>query len=164
MKATCQHCGHTFDYPAHSTCPNCGDIEKREKSDGKKFAHHKAGKRTIGGNEIYFPNQMEANYYRYLHWMREHGMIADFEYQPDYLDFTQYGFTHGTTRYRPDFKVTEKDGSTYYVETKGWLDAKSKTKLKRAREYSKVRVNLVLYREYKQLEKQISGLVPEWER
>jgi formylmethanofuran dehydrogenase subunit A len=35
----------------------------------------------------------------------------------------------------PDFLVTKTDGTTYWVEVKGYMDAKSLTKIKRFKKY-----------------------------
>jgi hypothetical protein len=71
----------------------------------------------------------------------------------------------GTRSYTPDFKIWElHDSVPYYVEIKGWMDAKSKTKLKRiAKYYPDVRIVLVGKDEYKKIEKSFSGIVENWE-
>lgn len=169
MKATCNHCGYKFDFTGTGSCPNCaaGDQTPGEavETATQKFNQQSKGYREIGGARIYFPNRMEANYYRYLLFSKRQGTVRHFEYQPAYLDFTEHGYKHGITRYRPDFFVVDDTGYRYYVECKGWYDPKSKTKLKRAREcYPEIDIRLVMTRDMRELDKNIGGLVPGWER
>jgi len=65
----------------------------------------------------------------------------------------------------PDFKIWEKEDSTpFYVEVKGYMDSKSRVKLKRMKKYyPDVKVVLVGKKEYKSLEKQFSALIKYWE-
>jgi len=165
--ATCQHCGERFRYPDTPTCPKCGTAENRMDSAAKEaraWNRCKWKKRTIGGVEINFPNKMEANYYRYLHWLDLKGEILGFEYQPKAFDFRPK-HTKGTTSYKPDFKVWDNDCYTWYVETKGYMDAKSKTKLKRmAKLFPHVHVELVLYNDYKKLAAKVGALIEGWEK
>ena len=67
--------------------------------------------------------------------MKKHGEIKDFSYEPTipatgtkFFDFPSK--KHGTTRYKPDFMVVTKTGITEFHEVKGYIDSKSKTKLK----------------------------------
>jgi len=132
-------------------------------NEARRWDRPKWEKRTIGGKIINFPNKMEANYCRYLYWLRRNCSIESFQYQPDAFDFRPK-YTRGTTSYKPDFKVYENGGGVYYVETKGYMDAKSKTKLKRMAElYPDVRVELVMYRDYKKLAAQVGALIEGWE-
>jgi len=89
---------------------------------------------------IYFPNKMEANYWRILSWQQEHGIIEGFQHQPAPLDFTSKK-EFGIRRYRPDFLMKRKMclrgrpkgiplPQMVYVEVKGRMDAKSLTKLR----------------------------------
>ena len=43
----------------------------------------KAGWREIAGRRIYFRSRWEANYARYLQWLKDRGEIVDWEYEPE---------------------------------------------------------------------------------
>lgn len=92
-----------------------------------------AGWYDIGGKHIYFRSQFERRYAKLLQLMKESGEIQDWEYEAD--EFWFENIRRGVRSYKPDFKVTGKDGKIWYVETKGYLDSKSKTKLKRMAKY-----------------------------
>lgn len=55
-------------------------------------------------------------------------MIKGWEYEPQTFWFEK--IKRGTRSYLPDFKVYAEDGHMW-VEVKGYMDAKSKTKIKR---------------------------------
>ncbi|MCV6900732.1 DUF1064 domain-containing protein, partial [Escherichia coli] len=77
----------------------------------------------------FFRSSWEANYARYLNWLIAQGEIAKWEFECQ--TFVFHGITRGVISYTPDFKVYSKDGSHEWHEVKGWMDAKSKAKLKR---------------------------------
>ena len=63
----------------------------------------------------------------------------------------------------PQF-ITELDGAIYFVEVKGWMDPKSKTKLKRmAKYYPKVDLRVVGAAEYRELDRKLGAAIPGWE-
>ena len=51
--------------------------------------------------------------------------------------FVFEGIKSGTTSYKPDFYIKNKDNICFWVECKGYMDSKSKTKLKRFLKYFK---------------------------
>ncbi|MFI0477756.1 MAG: DUF1064 domain-containing protein [Candidatus Rhabdochlamydia sp.] len=89
--------------------------------------------RSIGGKTKFFRSTWEANYARYLEYLKENGKIKDWEHEPQTFWFLK--IMRGARSYLPDFKVTNLDGSHYWVEVKGWMDSKSKTKIKRFKKY-----------------------------
>lgn len=99
----------------------------------RTFDHIKAGWHVIGGKKIYFRSGLELKYAKILQFRLEAGDILNYEYEPETFYFE--GIKRGVTNYKPDFKVYKNDGSHYYIEVKGYLDAKSKTKIKRFRKY-----------------------------
>ena len=124
--------------------------------------------RTRGGrredlDNRYFRSAWEANFARYLNFLVENGDIMKWEYEPDTFEFIE--IKRGTRSYTPDFKVFDsKDAEPYYYEVKGWMDAKSKTRLKRmAKYYPGVRVIVFGQKEYTSLKKSLAGLIPNWE-
>ncbi len=65
--------------------------------------------------------------------------------------------------YKPDFRVREK-GKDYYIEVKGFMDAKSKTKLKRMKgHYPEVDLRLVDTRQYRSIAEKVGRMIPGWE-
>lgn len=93
----------------------------------------KAGWRSIGKVEKFYRSSWEANYARYLEFLKKQGEIKDWDHEPKTFWFDQ--IRRGAVSYLPDFKVTRNDGSHYWVEVKGWMDDRSKTKIKRFKKY-----------------------------
>jgi hypothetical protein len=109
---------------------------------------------------IHFRSLWEANYARYLDWLREQGQIESWAYEPD--TFVFHGVTRAPVTYTPDFRVTELDGSVVYHEVKGWMDGKSKSKLKRmAKFYPAVRIIVVDESGYRAIAKWAAA-IPHW--
>lgn len=98
-----------------------------------KFKNMQSGDYDINGKVIYFRSLWEPNYALYLDFLIKQKQILKWEYEPDTFWFDQ--IKRGVRSYKPDFKVTNIDGSIEYHEVKGYMDAKSKTKLKRMRIY-----------------------------
>ena len=124
------------------------------------YSRAAGGRREDLGGQ-YFRSMWEANYARYLNWLVEQGEIQEWEYEAD--TFVFHGETRGAITYRPDFKVTERDGSVIYHEVKGWMDGPSKTRLRRMKKhYPDVQIVLIGEEEYKALSKW-KGIIPNWE-
>jgi hypothetical protein len=105
------------------------------------YDHIQRGEYLIGDREMYFRSKWEANYALYLEFLKKQGEIKDWHYEVKMFDFP---IPHGVTRYMPDFQVIEKDGSVTYREVKGYMDSRSKTKLKRMKKYyPQVKIELV---------------------
>lgn len=122
----------------------------------------KAGWREIGGKRKYFRSKWEANYARYLEWLKQKNEIEDWLHEP--VTFWFAGIKRGCVSYLPDFWVKEKSGSESYHEVKGWMDDRSKTKIKRMGIYHpKVKLIVINGDVYGQIKKSLSGLIPEWE-
>lgn len=122
----------------------------------------KAGWREIGGKRKYYRSRWEANYARYLQWRKEQGEIAEWLHEPETFWFA--GIKRGCVSYLPDFRVVNSDGSIYYVEVKGYMDAKSATKLKRMAKYHPtVKIELVDKVAYKSIEQIGKYLIKGWE-
>lgn len=121
-----------------------------------------AGWRTINGRRIYFRSKWEANYARYLEWLRAKGEIEAWDHEPETFWFLK--IKRGTRSYLPDFRVVERGGRKVYHEVKGWMDAKSRIKLERMAKYHPaIVIILVDKKSYLAIAKAVSRLVPEWE-
>lgn len=127
-------------------------------SPEQRHSFRKGGKRKDLG--IYVRSSWEANFARYLNWVKERGDIKKWEYEPDTFDFP---IKRGTRFYTPDFKVWENDGSVIYYEVKGWMTQRGETALKRmAKYYPEIKLVLFDKRQYKELSKW-RRLIPNWE-
>lgn len=151
-------------------------IKKRERSvkimktraaSGKvvcpiKNGSWKAGWRTVGATRAYFRSRWEANYARVLEWLVSRGQIAKWEHEAETFWFDK--IRRGSVSYLPDFRVTNIDGTIEFHEVKGWMDARSKTKLKRMAKYHpSVKLVLIDSKQYKAISKTLGAAVPEWE-
>lgn len=125
------------------------------------YSRGRMGRRPDLDNQHY-RSAWEANYARYLNFLKARGEITAWQYEPDTFWFHE--IKRGVRSYLPDFKIFEGDRH-HYVEVKGWMDQKSKTKLARmAKYYPEVDLRLVGAKEYRQLQKCIGSLIPGWER
>ena len=138
------------------------DCQSRGNLVKERSASWKSGWREIGGINKYYRSRWEANYARVLEYMKSVGEIALWEHEPTTFWFE--GIKRGCRSYLPDFRVTRLDGSIYFAEIKGWVDARSITKLKRMKKYHPSIELVVLYtKEYKNIEKVYSKLITGWE-
>lgn len=116
---------------------------------------------AFGDRKFYMRSSWERNYARYLEFVKQHGDIKDWDYECQVFEFKE---RHGTTRYLPDFKIIRSDGTHYWVEVKGHMKQKDRTKLKRMkRDYPEEVVELLDGHAYRELAKTCSSLIPEWE-
>ena len=116
---------------------------------------------TVGGVRKYFRSQWELNYAHYLEWLKSKGQIKSWEHEPETFWFE--GVKRGCVSYLPDFRVTENNGSIVYHEVKGWMDDRSKTKIKRMAKYHpNVKLIVIDSKAYASLSKSVSGLVDGW--
>lgn len=129
-----------------------------------KFGTNKMEGKFHSGNyecargSIYFRSMWEANYALYLDWLVKQKQIKDWEYESDTFFFEKIKL--GTRSYRPDFKVFNKDGSVEYHEVKGYMDSKSKTKLKRMKKYHPlVKIVLIERAFYMDMLNKLKGII-----
>lgn len=117
----------------------------------------------IGGKRFFSRSQWERNYGAYLQFLKEHGYIKEWVYEPKTFWFE--GIRRGTNNYKPDFLVTFPDDTTEYREVKGYLDRKSKTKLKRMKKYfPDVKVRMIDGAWFKQHGSKMALIVPGWRK
>jgi len=127
-----------------------------------KHGSWKSAWREIGGRRIYARSRWEANYARYLEWLKVNGQIKEWEHEPETFWFV--GIRRGCCSYLPDFKVTENNGSSGFHEVKGWFDARSKTKIKRMAKYHPtVSLRIIAAPWFKENGRKLSGIIPGWE-
>lgn len=122
----------------------------------------KAGWREIGDHKKYYRSRWEANYARWLQFLKQQGEIVDWVHEPDTFWFEEV--KRGVRSYLPDFKIWENDGSIAYHEVKGWMDSRSKTCISRMKKYyPDVTLIVIGERHYRKIERQASHLCWEWE-
>lgn len=127
--------------------------------NGSAYSNARGGIRDDLG--MYFRSAWEANYARYLNWLIGKRELLRWEFEPDEFAFP---VKKGCRFYLPDFKVFELDGTFSYHEIKGWMDQRSKTKLKRMAKYHPdVKIVLIDQKSYNAIERLLSKTIPNWE-
>jgi len=86
-----------------------------------------------GEKRYFMRSKWEYNYAWYLDFLKRHNEILDWEYEADTFWFLE--IKRGVRSYTPDFKIYTKNDGVEYHEVKGYMDAKSKTKLARMKKY-----------------------------
>lgn len=135
---------------------------KRKKQN--MYSHAKRGyRKDISKGKIFFRSAWEANYARYLDYLVLKRVIKKWEFEPDTFWFEK--IKRGVRSYCPDFKVWDyATHDPYYVEIKGYMDARSKTKIKRmAKYYPLIELQIIDSREYMNIKHVFSSLIKNWE-
>lgn len=115
-------------------------------------------------DDRYFRSKAEANYARFLnHCIKtKHGNIIRWEYEVQEFEFP---IKRGERFYKPDFKVWMKDGTYQWHEVKGWMDAKSKTKLKRFKQFhpaEEAKLVLIMMDDLKKIGQMFGRIIDNW--
>ena len=150
------------------------------KNGWNPYSNAKGGKREDIG--IYVRSRMEANYIRYLNFVK-----TKWEYEPKIFYFD--GIRRGTLTYTPDIYLPEEDK---WIEIKGWFTQRAKTSLRRFKKYyfsefqkliiilddpfsrnksngkameylEEIGIGLNRIQSYKEIRKKLSKLIPGWE-
>lgn len=122
----------------------------------------KAGWREIGGKRKYFRSKWEANYARYLEFLKQHNEIKEWRHESKTFWFEK--IKRGCRSYLPDFEVTLNNDKIEWHEVKGWYDARSKTVLKRmAKYYPNEKVVVIFGKQYNSIASQMKNLIKDWE-
>ncbi len=132
---------------------------------GTGRAHKKGDSkwRTIAGQNFYFRSRWEFNYALYLQLLKTTGKISGWEHEPRTFWFKK--ILRGVRSYLPDFRVIHLNGSQEYVEVKGFMDARSATKLKRMGiYYPEIHIRVVDKDWFTENTKRLKTLIPEWEK
>jgi len=121
-----------------------------------KHGNGKGGTRKDLG--IYVRSSWEANYARYLNFLKKNREIQDWEYEPDTFYFEN--IKRGTRSYTPDFKIMENDGEIIYHEVKGYMDQKSRTKLNRMKKYyPEIKIILIMKKEMMEIKNKVGAFL-----
>lgn len=127
--------------------------------NSREKASWKCGWRIIGNNnKIYFRSRWEANYARYLNFLKSNNEILDWIHEPKTFIFPD------NRTFLPDFEVIKKDGTIEYHEVKGWLDDRSKHHFTAMREFFPTENLVIIFSEkYKEIEKMFFDRIEGWE-
>jgi hypothetical protein len=122
----------------------------------------KAGWREIGGKRKYFRSKWEANYARYLEFLKTNKQIKDWEHEARVFWFE--GIKRGCVSFLPDFQIEENSGELTYHEVKGWMDERSKTKIKRMSIYfPQVKLTVIDAAWFKSNNRTLMSIIYGWE-
>ncbi len=122
----------------------------------------KQGWRNIGGYDKYYRSKWEANYARYLEFLKQNNEIKNWFHEPKTFWFEDV--LRGCRSYLPDFLIINKDNSEEYHEVKGWMDDKSKTKLSRmTKYYPSVKIKVIQEDWFKENNIKLRPIIKEWE-
>ncbi len=118
--------------------------------------------RDIGIHRCYCRSMWEGNFGRWLEYQVKHKMIKSWEHEPQTFWFLD--IKRGVRSYLPDFKVTNLDGTHYWVEVKGYMDSKSRTKLKRMEKYyPQEKIVLIDSKWFSTNSSKLKLIIPNWE-
>lgn len=122
------------------------------------FNNIKRAWHNINGHDIFFRSAWEYNYCLYLEYLVKHNYIKSWEYEKDIFWFEN--IRRGVRSYTPDFKVTNNNDTIEYHEVKGWMNAKSITKLNRMRiYYPAIKMVLIDKKVYTDLKRKIGRML-----
>lgn len=141
-----------------------GSMTKHKNGFYKSQRQYTRGKKRwveVDGKRFFARSSWEGNYGLYLNFQKKSGLIKDWHHEPDIFWFK--GIKRGVCSYLPDFKIVNMDDSIEYHEVKGWMDNKSKTKIKRMAKYHPaIRLIIIEAKRYKEIARSIHGLIPGW--
>jgi ribosomal protein S13 len=129
-------------------------------TSGNIYSKSKKGTIEIGGKKVFCRSTWEANICAYFQFLKDNGEIKDWDLEVKTFWFEK--IKRGVRSYKPDFFITNNDGSQYFEEVKGYMDSKSKTKIKRmAKYYPEVDLRILDQKRYKEISK-MSSIIPNW--
>jgi len=138
-------------------------MNERIRTKGSCYSRTKNGWYILHGERFYFRSSWEVVYARYLDFLVSKKEIKRWEYESETFWFEK--IKRGVRSYNPDFKVFLNSGSIEYHEVKGWMDDKSKTKLKRMKKYypevTMVLIDKDVYKGIAALERMFPEAIPE---
>jgi hypothetical protein len=133
---------------------HCRDLDKLPEEPKGVILHKVSAGGWRDDLDRYFRSSWEANYARYLNFIKE-----PWEYEPKEFEFP---VKRGNRTYKPDFYLPRLDR---WVEVKGYMDQKSKVKLNRFKKYFPeefAKLEIVDGEKYSEIKK-YAGLIPGWE-
>jgi len=135
-----------------------GRMPKNILNGNRKFGNVQRGHYDCSKGEMFFRSKWEANYALYLDFLVKQGEIKNWMYEEDTFMFERIKL--GTRSYTPDFKIFNNDETVEYHEVKGYMDQRSKTKLKRMYIYYPEIVIILVDRSfYSEIVKKFKGII-----
>ncbi len=137
-------------------------LEQAKNRARKSYTWANGGHRTDLGN-VYFRSAWEANYARYLNLLMKMKVVTDWKFEPETFWFEN--IKRGVRSFLIDFKVQyANEENPVYVEVKGYMDKRSKTKISRFRKYyPQHRLEVIGSKEYHAIVNRWSSAIPNWE-
>lgn len=126
----------------------------------KPYSRGKACWVEIDGKRFFARSRWEANYGLFLEFQKSKGLIKDWWHEPETFWFD--GIKRGVCSYLPDFKVCTLSGSFEYHEVKGWMDDRSKTKIRRMAKYHPAVMLIVKDAAWFKANRGLAKTVPGW--
>lgn len=115
----------------------------------------------IDGKRMYLKSNWERKYCLYLSFMKKHGHIVDYEYEPETFWFQN--IKRGVVSYKPDFKVQFPSGSSEFIEVKGYETSQDRTKYKRMAKYHpEVKLRVVGKEWFKDIGNKLKNIIVGW--
>lgn len=117
---------------------------------------------TIGGKTYFFKSSWEIAYAKFLEWLKNDKQIRDWLYEPDIFKFEK--IKKGTMYYCPDFRLLLLNSKYEYHEVKGYMDQKSKVKIKRfVKYYPHVSIKLVDKNWFDKNREGCKAIIADWD-
>lgn len=123
----------TLEHRMKVSQAHAGKMPKNISYSSGGYGNVQRGYYDINGTTMYFRSKWEANYALYLDKLIDLREIYKWEFEP--YTFMFEAIKLGTRSYTPDFKVWTDENTFEWHEVKGYMDSKSKTKLKRFKRY-----------------------------
>ena len=115
----------------------------------------------IDGKRMYLKSNWERRYCLYLSFMKKHGHIVDYDYEPETFWFK--GIKRGCVSYKPDFRVLFPSGNVEYMEVKGYESSKDRTKYKRMAKYHPdVKLRVIGKEWFKENGSKLKNIISGW--
>lgn len=135
-----------------------GKMPKNISSSNRMYGNVQRGTYICSKGDVYFRSKWEANYALYLDFLIQQNQILNWEFESERFFFEKIQL--GTRTYTPDFKVFNENGTVEYHEVKGYMDSRSKTKLKRMKKYyPDVKLVLIERKLYSEILKKLNGVI-----
>lgn len=133
----------------------------RTKNETKLRTRFQSGWHDIGKKRVYLRSSWELSYAKYLEWLKNNKQIKEWIYEP--ITFYFEGIKRGTNNYKPDFCVHELNGTYTYIEIKGYMSPKDRTKFKRMAKYHpNIKLIVIDAPAFRKLKAQLGAISGHW--
>lgn len=123
-----------------------------------KWGNVKRGWYDVNSKRMFFRSKWEVNIALYLDFLIKQKQIKSWTYEKKVFIFDKIKF--GIRSYRPDFEIINNDDNWEYWEVKGYMDARSKTKIKRmAKYYPDIKLIIIDSEIYQEIKKKLGKML-----